>query len=158
MVKRTQIKIKHQDIIINMPSRKKENLENTQEQDAIFSVGKYLRSQRESQKISIREVADATKIARIYLEAIEEEKWDLISAEVYRRGFIKNYSKFLGLNPEEILQKYDKATPNAENKINEAMQNFSFYKEESNFNLFQWTIISLLILILLGGIIYLFYF
>jgi len=144
-----------------MRNRKKEDLENTQEQDATFSVGKYLKNQREAQKISIKDVAEATKIAKIYLEAIEDDNTEKISAEIYRRGFIKNYAKFLGLNPDEILEKYDKSIPKSksENKINESIQNYkSFDNEENNFNSLQWIIISLLIVILLGGVIYLYYF
>lgn len=159
MDKRTKVKIKHQDFIINMRSnKKKENFENTQENNATFSIGLYLKSQREAKKISIKEVAEDTKIAKLYLEAIEEDNWDAISAEIYRRGFIKNYSKYLGLDPDEVLKKYDETVITSENKKSESINYNTLEKDGEDFDFFQWIIIFLLIVILFGGVVYLFYF
>jgi cytoskeletal protein RodZ len=142
-----------------MPSnKKKENFEPEQEQNATFSPGLYLKSQREAKKITLNQVVEATKITKLYLEAIEEDNWDMFSAEIYTKGFIKNYAKFLGLDPDEILKKYEESVKKTENKKPEPIHNYNFEKEDEGFNFFQWIVISLLIIILLGGIIYLFYF
>ena len=47
-----------------------------------------------------------TKIAKKYLLAIENENFDIFPGETYLIGFIRNYSQFLGLDPDEMVLKY----------------------------------------------------
>ena len=70
------------------------------------SVGETLRNAREEKGISIKQVAEATSIRIMYLEAIEKEQFDLIPGEVYLKGFIRNYANFVGLNGPELVEKY----------------------------------------------------
>ena len=66
------------------------------------SVGKYLKAERESQKLSLQEVSEATKIRELLLRAIEEDRYELISSPVYVNGFLDAYARYLGLDPNEI--------------------------------------------------------
>jgi hypothetical protein len=50
-----------------------ESAGDTQSPEATESPGKYLKAKRESQRISLREVADATRIREAVLRAIEED-------------------------------------------------------------------------------------
>jgi cytoskeleton protein RodZ len=79
------------------------------------SVGKYLKAERESQKLSLQEVSEATKIRELLLGAIEEDRYDLISSPVYVKGFVDAYARYLGLDPNAIILKYqeyyEKKTP-----------------------------------------------
>ena len=70
------------------------------------SVGETLRNAREEKGISIQQVAEATSIRIMYLEAIEKEQFDLIPGVVYLKGFIRNYANFVGLNGPELVEKY----------------------------------------------------
>ena len=70
------------------------------------SVGKYLKAERESQKLSLQEVSEATKIREPLLRAIEEDRYDLISAPVYVKGFLDAYARYLGLDSNEIILQY----------------------------------------------------
>lgn len=73
------------------------------------SVGNYLRIQRESQKLSLREVSESTKIKERLLKAIEEDRYELIASPVYVKGFLEAYARCLGIDPSEIIpfcQKY----------------------------------------------------
>ena len=70
------------------------------------SVGKYLRAERESQNLSLQEVSESTKIRELLLRAIEEDRYDLISSPVYVKGFLDAYARYLGLDPNEIILKY----------------------------------------------------
>ena len=70
------------------------------------SVGKYLKAERESQKLSLQEVSEATKIREPLLRAIEEDRYDLISSPVYVKGFLDAYARYLGLDSNEIILKY----------------------------------------------------
>ncbi|WP_196594153.1 helix-turn-helix domain-containing protein [Pectinatus sottacetonis] len=69
-------------------------------------LGDIFREEREKKHLSLKDVETETNIRTLYLEAIEKEDYTVIRGEVYLKGFIKTYAKFLGLDPEEILNKY----------------------------------------------------
>jgi transcriptional regulator with XRE-family HTH domain len=76
------------------------------------SAGELLRQGRLRQRLSIAECAKRTHIASRYLEALEEERWNALPSESHRLGFLKLYSRFLGVPVEEILTLYrQKAKP-----------------------------------------------
>lgn len=54
----------------------------------------------------IDDAVKETKIAKKYLLAIENENFDIFPGETYLIGFIRNYSQFLGLDPDEMVLKY----------------------------------------------------
>ncbi len=67
------------------------------------TVGEYLKKERELRQITIEEVADGTKISISRLRLIEENKFDDLPAEVFVRGFIRNYAEYIGIDPEEAI-------------------------------------------------------
>ncbi|MDR2862326.1 MAG: helix-turn-helix domain-containing protein [Puniceicoccales bacterium] len=76
------------------------------------SIGEKLSEARQRQGLLIREAAESTKVRGDYLEAMENNKFDLIPlAEVYRRGFLKIYAKFLHLDPDKILGEFSLLSP-----------------------------------------------
>ena len=44
--------------------------------------------QREMREISLRDIADRTKISRRYLEAMEADRFDLLPAPLFAKGFL----------------------------------------------------------------------
>ena len=72
------------------------------------SVGKYLRMERESRKLSLRQVSEATRIHERLLAAIEEDRFEVIASPLYVKGFLEAYSKYLHLDPNEIVLQYRK--------------------------------------------------
>lgn len=73
--------------------------------DADFS-GTLLREVREGLGVELREISERTKIGVGYLGAIEEERFDLLPAPVYVRGFLVEYAKVLGLDVGRVLETY----------------------------------------------------
>jgi cytoskeleton protein RodZ len=69
-------------------------------------VGTILRRTRTRHEIELSEVEAATRIRCRYLRAIEDEEWDVLPAGVYRRGFIRTYASFLGLDGERLVEDY----------------------------------------------------
>jgi cytoskeleton protein RodZ len=67
------------------------------------SFGTWLRRQRELREISLRDVADRTKISLRYLEAMEEDRFDLLPAPVFAKGFLREYARYVGLSPDEVV-------------------------------------------------------
>jgi cytoskeleton protein RodZ len=75
--------------------------------DEIESLGKYLKNQRESKRISLREVAKATRVREHILRAIEEDQHDLLPPATYVKGFLLAYAKYLRLDPNDVLFRYE---------------------------------------------------
>lgn len=69
-------------------------------------LGELLRNMRESKGISLSQAAAETRILQRYLVALEEGDYLNLPGDVYARGFIRNYARFLGVSPEDALQLY----------------------------------------------------
>jgi cytoskeleton protein RodZ len=70
------------------------------------SFGTWLRRQREARQISLREVADRTKISLRYLQAMEEDRFEVLPAPVFAKGFLREYARYVGLSPDEVVNHY----------------------------------------------------
>lgn len=66
-------------------------------------LGNRLRETREARGLTVEDAERDTRISRRYLQALEDEKFETIPAPVYARGFLRSYSQYLGLNPQEML-------------------------------------------------------
>lgn len=70
------------------------------------SLGSHLKEKRQEAGYSIDEVADATNIAPRYIRAIEEHDFSQFPADVYAKGFIRSYAKFLDLDAQSLIMEY----------------------------------------------------
>ncbi len=68
------------------------------------TVGDQLRAAREQQKLTVHQVADATKIKTDHIRALEDSDWSAFSAPVYIRGFVRSYSGYLKLDVARVMQ------------------------------------------------------
>jgi transcriptional regulator with XRE-family HTH domain len=66
-----------------------------------------IRVAREKLGVSIEEAERATKIRRRYIEAIEAGDFDRLPDGPPSRGFIKNYARYLGLDPDQSLNDFE---------------------------------------------------
>lgn len=73
-------------------------------------IGEQLKEARERRKLSIAEAEVATKIRAKYLRALEEENYQDLPARVYAIGFLKNYAKYLGLEPNDLVEEFKYST------------------------------------------------
>jgi len=67
-------------------------------------IGNFLKERREARGISLIEVEKDLKIRKKYLQALEEGNVDAIPGKTYIIGYLRNYSKYLGINEENINQ------------------------------------------------------
>jgi len=67
-------------------------------------IGNFLRERREAKGISLIEVEKDLKIRKKYLQAIEEGNVDVIPGKAYFIGYLRNYSKYLDIDEENINQ------------------------------------------------------
>jgi cytoskeletal protein RodZ len=71
------------------------------------TVAEQLRQARETQKLSLQQVAEVTKIRTDHLRALEEGNFDVFSAPVYIRGFVRSYSTLLKLDVPQVMATLD---------------------------------------------------
>lgn len=76
------------------------------------SFGEELRREREIRGISLKEIADATKISKRSLEALERNDHRVLPAPAFTRGFVREYARYVGLNSEEMVNRYNFAVAN----------------------------------------------
>ena len=70
------------------------------------TLGSFLKRHRQSQGKDLEEIAKKIRIHASSLRAIEEDNPKALPAEVFTRGFVKNYAQYLGLDPNEALAWY----------------------------------------------------
>jgi hypothetical protein len=69
-------------------------------------TGADLRSIREARGVSLRQIAAVTKIGVRFLEYIEEDRFALLPAPVYLRGFLHEYARLVGIDPHLTAAAY----------------------------------------------------
>lgn len=75
------------------------------------TIGEKLSEKRQRSGILLREAAENTKIRGEFLEFLENNQFDRIPlADVYKRGFLKIYARFLQLDVERLLSDYNTQT------------------------------------------------
>ncbi len=71
-----------------------------------LTFGEELRRERIIRDVSLEEISAATKISIRLLTALESSDVSRLPAPVYSRGFIRAYAKYLGLDPDEMINAY----------------------------------------------------
>ena len=72
----------------------------------MFEIGSSLREAHNRQGLELAEV-EATMIRIRYLEALEQERFELLPAGPYRRSFLREYAEFLGLDGDLFADEYE---------------------------------------------------
>jgi cytoskeleton protein RodZ len=73
------------------------------------NIGEKLEEARKRQGISIREAAEATKIRADFLIDFENNNFNQTLPDIYKRGFIKLYAKFLRLDVDKLINDFNSA-------------------------------------------------
>ena len=70
------------------------------------SIGQELKRERELRGISLKEIADTTKINLRFLRALEEDRFDMLPEQFFIRGIIRTYASYLGLDEQSVLNTF----------------------------------------------------
>ena len=108
-----------------MPKLKKEKIihldieeltekSHTKEKISDVSLGNILKNARKKKKLEIDEISELLRIKSIYLEALEKGHYYVFPARSYAIGFLRNYAKFLKLNPDELVELFHQETSNTQ--------------------------------------------
>jgi hypothetical protein len=73
----------------------------------MFDIGSSLREARLRQNLDFPELEERTKIRPKYLRALEDERFDILPAPTYVRGFLRSYAQALGLDGQPFVDEYN---------------------------------------------------
>jgi cytoskeletal protein RodZ len=72
----------------------------------VFEIGNTLREARVRRNLTLQQVEEDTKIRVKYVQAMENEDFDVMPGATYVKGFLRTYSEYLALDPEVMLDEY----------------------------------------------------
>ncbi len=81
----------------------------TKSNEPLQTPGATLRAAREQAKITRESVAQALLIKLDRIQALEEDSCDLLCDDVYIRGYLRSYAKFLNLDGEDLVCLFDES-------------------------------------------------
>jgi len=71
------------------------------------SLSERLKRERELRSISLKQISEETRIGVRFLQALEDDRLDIIPGEFYRRSYLRAYARYLGLDEDLALNVYD---------------------------------------------------
>lgn len=74
------------------------------------TIGQILKQARENKKMSVSDIAHSTKAMVKHIEALEADDFSFFPAPIYAAGFIRLYAHCVGLNAEDLIQRYRNRT------------------------------------------------
>jgi cytoskeleton protein RodZ len=77
----------------------------------MFEIGASLREARVKRGLTPADVQKAIRIRNRYLQALEEERWELLPGDAYVKGFLRTYADFLGLDANLYVDEYNSRFP-----------------------------------------------
>ncbi|MHB8470528.1 MAG: helix-turn-helix domain-containing protein [Gaiellaceae bacterium] len=73
----------------------------------MFEIGESLREARTRRGLTQADVQKELRVRERYLNALEEEHWELLPGEAYVKGFLRMYAEFLGLHGGLYIDEYN---------------------------------------------------
>src|SRR6266853_4257311 len=77
------------------------------------SFGQKLKLEREKRNITLEQISVSTKIGIRMLQALEEDKFNQLPGGIFNKGFVRAYSRFLGLDEDQTIADYVQASGDA---------------------------------------------
>jgi cytoskeleton protein RodZ len=74
------------------------------------SFGEKLKLEREKRKITLDQISSSTKIGTRMLQALEEDKFNQLPGGIFNKGFVRAYSRFIGLDEDQTVAEYLQAS------------------------------------------------
>ena len=68
--------------------------------------GSRMRHAREQRGVSLRQIADATKISVSQLEALERNDISRLPGGIFSRAFVRSYAAEVGVDPEQTVRDF----------------------------------------------------
>ncbi|MBI5331894.1 MAG: DUF4115 domain-containing protein [Betaproteobacteria bacterium] len=114
--------------------------------------GQQLKAGREATGLSTVDVASKLKLTARQIEALEAEDFQHLPGEVFVRGFVRNYARLVGINPDDLLSPMD-AIATVSETITAPSEGLTFRKPGMQ----RWVVLPVLVASLFMGLVALLY-
>jgi len=112
------------------------------------SVGETLKTARNAQGLTLEQVATELRIELPQLQALESDRFERIGVPVFVKGYLRQYSMRLGLDPRDLLMQYYQQTSLKEVQV----QPSKTIKLRDERQITVWVIAALAILVVIAGL------
>jgi transcriptional regulator with XRE-family HTH domain len=75
--------------------------------DDTTTLGSYLRAERERRGMALRAISEQTKVSLPLLEGLESDDISRWPGGIFRRAFVRAYADSVGLDPDEVLKRFE---------------------------------------------------
>ncbi|MBI2068286.1 MAG: helix-turn-helix domain-containing protein [Deltaproteobacteria bacterium] len=111
----------------------------------IESLGQYLKKEREGKGVPLEDLARSTKINLHFLESLEGDQWESLPKGAFILGFLKSYSREVGIPEVEVMRRYEALRPVSRGEEH-PFQKFRGVEVRNRFFLFLLIALGLIIL------------
>lgn len=73
----------------------------------VVLIGEFLRARREESRLSLDKISQKTKISINILRALEANDFNALPSPAYVKGFVLSYSRVIGIDPSEVINKLE---------------------------------------------------
>lgn len=80
----------------------------TRKKVASLTLGEKLRKLRMDSRMTLHDISRATRIQAKYLEFLEMGVYEKLPADVYVRGFLRSYARYLNVDEEALVKLYER--------------------------------------------------
>ena len=78
------------------------------------TLGAYLRRERERRGLALRTISDSTKVSIGLLEGLEADDISRWPGGIFRRAFVRSYAECVGLDPDDVMKRFERQYPPAD--------------------------------------------
>src|SRR5512139_3708628 len=82
-----------------------------------LTIGRQLKQAREQHRLTLEKAAEATHIRLHYLQALEADDYTIMPSAAQARGFLHNYTSFLGLDLDAVITEIQRERPMESSEI-----------------------------------------
>src|SRR5262245_808518 len=117
------------------------------------TLGQQLKQSREEKGISLQEIAESTHISIRFLQAIENDAYDVLPGGVFNRAFVRKFARQVGFDEEQAVNLYQEQW---QEQGGEPERGYQLGIEESEFRQSSGNglLLSFVALIVLGSLAY----
>ncbi|MCX4025557.1 helix-turn-helix domain-containing protein [Endozoicomonas sp. SM1973] len=127
---------------------KSENIKPLESYQDHITPGEMLAQQRQNLGVGQDEVADNLKISVDFVQAIECSAFDKLPGLTFVRGYLRRYADFVGLDPNQVIQAFDRFTGAAAKEHKPISVTEVEAPDESSHPVFKW-----FTYLLIGGLV-----
>ena len=75
------------------------------------TLGAYLRRERERRGLALKTISESTKVSVGFLEGLEADDISRWPGGIFRRAFVRSYAECVGLDPDDVVKRFERQHP-----------------------------------------------